>query len=141
MIRHGLDVACSLQELSEKNGGYLSELHDYVRQHPRPLDAFAHAWVDMTRAIRAFAARHPRNALLLRYEDLVARPVRHFGGRIPLRRRAFSRTVLEDAMRGPATSASATGRPTRERRIGPESVGRWKSMSRWTIGQPRRHRQ
>ena len=40
VIRHGLDVACSLQELSEKNGGYLRELHDYVRRirgRSRPL--------------------------------------------------------------------------------------------------------
>ena len=77
-----------------------AELHDYVRQHPRPLDAFAHAWVDMTRAIRAFAARHPRNALLLRYEDLVANPSGTFADAFRFVGESFNPTVLEDATRG-----------------------------------------
>lgn len=68
--RHGLDVACSMQELSDRNGGYLRELHDYVVRYPMVLEAFAHAWVDLTNAIRAFVERHPRNAMLVSYEDL-----------------------------------------------------------------------
>jgi protein-tyrosine sulfotransferase len=72
--RHGLDVACSIQELCETNGGYLSELHEYIKRHPRPLEAFSHVWVDLNTALRAFVERHPENALLLRYEDLVAAP-------------------------------------------------------------------
>jgi len=72
--RHGVDVACSLRELSDKNGGYLHELHGYVVRHPMVLEAFAHAWVDLARALAAFAQRHPRNALLVRYEDLSAAP-------------------------------------------------------------------
>ena len=34
MIRHGMDVTCSLKELCDVNGGYLQELHEYVRRHP-----------------------------------------------------------------------------------------------------------
>ena len=135
VIRHGLDVACSLQELSEKNGGYLAELHDYVRQHPRPLDAFAHAWVDMTRAIRAFAARHPRNALLLRYEDLVANPSGTFADAFRFVGESFNPTVLEDATRGTGDVGLGDWKTYARATIGPESVGRWKSLSRWTIGQ------
>ncbi|MGH8166798.1 MAG: sulfotransferase family protein, partial [Woeseiaceae bacterium] len=38
--RHGLDVACSLKDLCDTNGGYLSELHEYIRRYPSPLEAF-----------------------------------------------------------------------------------------------------
>ena len=72
--RHGLDVACSLKELCEANGVYLSELHEYVKRYPRPLEAFCHAWVDISLATHSFVERHPDNALLLRYEDLTADP-------------------------------------------------------------------
>jgi hypothetical protein len=68
--RHGLDVAMSIKDLCDKNGGYLAELHEYVARYPLELEAFAHAWVDVTRAIHAFAARRPQDAVLVSYEDL-----------------------------------------------------------------------
>jgi protein-tyrosine sulfotransferase len=134
VVRHGLDVACSLQELSEKNGGYLHELHDYVRQHPRPLEAFAHAWVDMTRAIRAFAARHPGNALLLRYEDLAARPSDVLAEAFRFIGEPFDPAVLEDAIRGAGDVGLGDWKTYARASIGTESVDRWKSLSRWMIG-------
>ena len=134
VIRHGLDVACSLQELSQKNGGYLRELHDYVREYPRPLEAFAHAWVDLTRAIRAFAARHPRNTLLLRYEDLVANPSEVLAVAFRFIGESFDPAVLEDALRGAGDVGLGDWKTYARSSIGPESVGRWKSLSRWTIG-------
>ena len=135
VVRHGLDVACSLQELSEKNGGYLRELHDYVQQHPRPLEAFAHAWVDMTRAIRAFAARHPRNALLLRYEDLVANPSEVLAGAFRFVGESFEPALLESALQGAGDVGLGDWKTYARGTIGPESVGRWKSLSRWTSSQ------
>ncbi len=135
VIRHGLDVACSLQELSEKNGGYLSELHEYVRRYPRPLEAFAHAWVDMTRAIRGFAARHPRNALLLRYEDLVASPAAVLTGAFRFIGESFDPAVLDGAMHGAGDVGLGDWKTYARASIGMESVDRWKSLSRWTSGQ------
>jgi protein-tyrosine sulfotransferase len=134
VVRHGLDVACSLQELSEKNGGYLRELHEYVRHHPRPLEAFAHAWVDMTRAIRAFAARHPKNALLLRYEDLVANPSDVLAGAFRFVGESFEPVLLEGALRGAGDIGLGDWKTYARATIGTESVGRWKAQSRWTIG-------
>lgn len=134
VIRHGLDVACSLRELSEKNGGYLRELHGYVRRYPRPLEAFAHAWVDMTRSIRAFAARHPRNALLLRYEDLVANPPETLAGAFRFVGEAFDPDLMSGALRGSADVGLGDWKTYGRDAIGSESVGRWKSLSRWTIG-------
>jgi hypothetical protein len=70
--RHGLDVACSLGDLVDKTGGYVEELHAYVRRHAEPLQAFAHAWVDTATAIADLAQRD--DAIDLRYEDLVRDP-------------------------------------------------------------------
>ncbi|HEU4516409.1 MAG TPA: sulfotransferase [Steroidobacteraceae bacterium] len=135
VVRHGLDVACSLEELSAKNGGYLGELHGYVQRNSRPLEAFTHAWVDMTRAIRAFAARHPQNALLLRYEDLVARPEAVVSDALRFVGEQFDPRQLDIAL-GSASDVGLGDWKTYARdRIGTESVGRWKSLSRWTISQ------
>jgi hypothetical protein len=134
VIRHGLDVACSLEELSAKNAGYLRELHGYVRRHPRPLEAFSHAWVDMTRAIQAFAARHPRNALLLRYEDLVADPGQVLANAFRFVGESFDPGLLEGAMQGAGDVGLGDWKTYSRRTIGTESVGRWKSLSRWTVG-------
>ncbi|MGH6933274.1 MAG: sulfotransferase family protein [Dongiaceae bacterium] len=74
VARHGLDVACSLREFSDELQGYIAELHPYIRQHARPLEAFTHAWADVTRDVRGLVERHPDNAMLCRYEDLIADP-------------------------------------------------------------------
>ena len=71
--RHGLDVVASLQDLVGKTGGYVEELHAYVRRHPAPLEAFAHAWVDAAGAIAKLAAEDA-SAMTVRYEDLARDP-------------------------------------------------------------------
>ncbi|MCA9695768.1 MAG: sulfotransferase [Myxococcales bacterium] len=70
--RHGLDVVCSLEELVKKTGGYVEELHAYLRRHPEPLEAFAHAWIDTARELAALV--DAGDALDLRYEQLVNDP-------------------------------------------------------------------
>jgi protein-tyrosine sulfotransferase len=134
VIRHGLDVACSLEELCARNGGYLRELHGYVQRHPRPLEAFASAWVDMTRAIRAFAARHPRNALLLRYEDLVARPAEVLGETLRFVGERFEAGLVEGALGSAGDVGLGDWKTYARDRIDAGSVGRWQSLSRWMVG-------
>lgn len=74
VVRHGLDVACSIRELTERMGTYVPELHEYVRRHPTPVEAFAHAWVDVSRRLLRLEADHPDLCVRVRYEDLVADP-------------------------------------------------------------------
>ena len=74
VFRSGLDVACSIAELVDKMGVYPSELHRYVREHAAPLDAFAHAWVDVCGALLELCERRPGRCVSLRYEDLLADP-------------------------------------------------------------------
>lgn len=71
VVRHGLDVTCSIKELTDRMGRYVSELQPYLRQTARPLEAFAMAWRDVTLRLRAFADAHPERCLVVRYEDLL----------------------------------------------------------------------
>lgn len=77
ITRHGLDVAASMNDLTQNLQTYIAELHPYIRQDPHPYQAFVRAWSDVTNDILDFAARHPERTLLLRYEDLVAAPDDH----------------------------------------------------------------
>jgi hypothetical protein len=74
MVRHPLDVACSVRELSDKMEMYLPELHRYVVRHLSPMEAIANAWFEANTRMQLFLAEHPRDCLLVRYEDLTADP-------------------------------------------------------------------
>ncbi len=74
LTRHGLDVVCSMDEFSRDLQTYISEIHDYTKRYPRPFEAFAHAWADVTGALLDFAQRHKSDCHQLRYEDLVKNP-------------------------------------------------------------------
>jgi hypothetical protein len=74
VTRHGMDVACSIKELSDAMDRYLAELHRYVQRWTSPLEAFAHAWVDCNRAILELRARRPLQCVSLRYESLLENP-------------------------------------------------------------------
>lgn len=131
--RHGLDVACSIKELCDTNGVYLSELHDYVVRHPRPLEAFSHAWVDISRATRDFVARHPDNALLIKYEDLTADPeavTRTIADRVGV---DWPSDWLQKVMEPPESMGLGDWKTYSKSRIDAESVGRWRGLSEHTI--------
>ena len=96
VIRHGGDVVCSTQDLSDENEIYLREFHRYVVQHPRPLVAFAHACRDVTTNLLDFAERNV-NALLIRYEDLVTNPEDVLSRIFEHVEEPFSKTILTDA--------------------------------------------
>lgn len=70
ITRHGLDVACSMEEFSRDLQSYITELHAYICEYPRPLEAFCHAWADVTSDILDFADRHNERCHVLKYEDL-----------------------------------------------------------------------
>jgi len=64
-------VACSLKELCDGMDRYLIELHEYIRVHSSPHEAFAHAWVDCNNRLLKFIDDHPDECVSLRYEDLL----------------------------------------------------------------------
>lgn len=132
--RHGLDVACSIQELCNKNGAYLKELHEYVVRYPAMLEAFAHAWVDVTRALDAFAKRHPKNALQVSYESLVEDPDGTMRRIMELVGETWEPAWGERALRKKENLGLGDWKTYARDSVEATSVGRWRDLSRDTIG-------
>jgi len=131
--RHGLDVACSLVELCDKNGGYLPELHEYIKKYPHPLQAFAHTWVDLTTTIRAFAKRHPRNALLVRYEDLVGEPEGTLRTILDFIGEEWTDDLIRSGVKRKENLGLGDWKTYGKDSVENTSVSRWKQLSRTTV--------
>jgi len=135
VVRHGVDVACSIDEWCYKSKSYPRELHAYIRIYPQSLLAFSHAWKDSTNAILDFAGRHPKNALVLRYEDLITEPEQtvkrllDFVGELECD--GLVRRALAD---GPADGFS-DWKTFATDRIEPARAGRWKQLPPSTLGE------
>jgi len=127
IVRHGLDTALSLKDLCDANEVYIREIHEYVVRHPRPLVAFAHLWADVTGSLLDFAERHRDDALLLRYEDLVARPAAELD-----RLAAFvgvgQGSLSVDALRQDAPSGLGDWKTYGKAAMDEASVGRWRGL-------------
>lgn len=132
--RHGLDVACSLHELCERNGVYLGELHAYLVRHPAPLEAFAHVWVDRTRALRAFLERHPDRAVRIRYEDLVADPDATMSRVLSFLGERWTASLRRKALASREGLGLGDWKTYGRDAIDAESVGRWRKLPRDTVG-------
>lgn len=74
LTRHGLDVVCSMEEFVKDLQSYITELHSYLVAYPQPLEAFAHAWADITTDIYDFAERCQDHCHHVKYEELVDNP-------------------------------------------------------------------
>jgi len=135
MFRHPLDVVCSLKEMSDKIEMYISELHTYVSQHAAPLEAFAHAWLDVNQRLLAFISDRPESCITLRYEDLVQNTAEELA------------RVLEFLDEGTDTEALITSAMSQAEQVGlgdwktyekpqvdDQSVGRWSDLSEETVG-------
>ena len=72
--RHPLDVVVSVKEWCDKCEAYPPELHSYVARYPKPLEAFARAWVDRTEKLVDFSSRRPDRVVSVQYEELVHKP-------------------------------------------------------------------
>jgi hypothetical protein len=135
VVRHGLDVSCSIAELSAKMHRLLPELHEYVKRHAVPLEAYTRAWVDGNERLLAFVQAHPDWCVLTRYEDLLADPeaelarVLDFLGEsepvAPLLQRAFG-TV--------AAPGLGDWKVYETHRVHRDSVGRYRDLDDWTVG-------
>ena len=136
LVRHPLDVVCSLKELTDKMEMYVAELHRYIRQYPAPLEAFAHAWVDMHARLRRFVNDHPDDCLLLKYEDLVHDPAEALQRVLDfLGEPADVPTILSQALHETAALGLGDWKTYERRAIDTTSVGRWRHLSPSTLHQ------
>lgn len=129
IARHPLDTVCSVKELTDKMETYLPELHRYVRIYPSPLEAFAHAWVDINQRLARFTQEHSENALMLRYEDLtadpeaeVARIFRFLGEHVDANR------LIQDALETAGDVGLGDWKTYQTLKVESASVDRWRKL-------------
>ncbi len=127
--RHGLDVACSLADLVGKTGGYVEELHAYLRRDPEPLSAFARAWCDTAQAVAALVDEDPL-ALDLRYEDLVRDPQGTIERVLEFVGEPMDDGLLERALADAGRMGFGDWKTYGRRVIDASSVDRWKTLPR-----------
>jgi hypothetical protein len=134
LIRHPLDVVCSIKELTDKMEMYVAELHTYIRQYPAPLEAFAHAWVEMHARLRRFVSDHPDDCLMLKYEDLVHHPAEELQRVFAfLGEPADVPAILSQALHGTESIGLGDWKTYERQAIHTESVGRWRHLSPSTL--------
>ncbi|MHC4470135.1 MAG: sulfotransferase family protein [Planctomycetota bacterium] len=133
VTRHGLDVACSMREWCERSEAYLTDVHEYVKRHARPLEAFCHAWVDVTTALRRFAAEHPDNTVAVRYEDLVADPDAEMRRLIEFVGEPWDPELVARALRREDAKGFSDWKTFSKTEIDHSSIGRWEGLSSGTI--------
>lgn len=128
ILRHGADVAVSMQDLCDANGVYIEELHSYVRQHPAPLAAFAHAWCDVTRAILDLATARPGETLVIHYEELVAEPAAVLERLFAFLDEPYDSSVISRAFEEARVQGIGDWKTFTMSGIESTSVGRWQSV-------------
>jgi hypothetical protein len=132
MLRHGLDTACSLVELAQRSGGYLEELHAYLRSDPRPIRAMVRAWVDTTNAVVDLAQRRP-DVLVVRYEDLVRQPNVELAQLFAGLGETWDPEWLAHALTRPGTPGLGDWKTWERTAIDARSVERWRALDPATI--------
>ena len=128
ILRHGLDVVCSLREFSDELQGYIAELRPYIQQYARPLEAFAHAWVDVTTALMGLAERQADSALLLRYEDLVAEPEATLSRLFAFLGEDWQPELLQQAFGNREVTGLGDWKIYATHELKGDSIGRWKEL-------------
>jgi len=132
IVRHGLDVACSMRDLSEQGEAYLSELHEYIQRYPRPLEAFCHAWVDSAHTIESLYQRRPEQTVTLRYEDLIDDTDKEMTRILEFIGIEWDRNSIQQALNRTDDVGLGDWRSYQNREINKSSVGRWENLSRTT---------
>jgi hypothetical protein len=128
MLRHGLDVVCSLEDLCQRTGVYLAPLHEYTRRWPSPREAFAHAWADVTEALLDLAERRPAQTHVVRYEDLVSEPARTLHELLSFLGEDADALQIERALSLPCDTGLGDWKAQTSQEIAGSSMGRGKSL-------------
>lgn len=134
VVRHGLDVACSIEEFSNRGHTYLTELHEYVKRHARPLEAFAHAWVDACAQMQDFMRRNPENFAMVRYEELIADPLQESQRLLSFLGESVNDDIIEKALQRPDAKGFGDWKTYGKSTIETSSIQRWKTLPPNLIG-------
>jgi len=131
VVRHGLDVICSLKEFSDRGFTYLSEVHEYIKRYPIVLEAFAHAWVDANQSLLRFIDRHPDNTHVIRYEDLVDNPETETKKMFEFLNEQIDENIISTALARPRKTGLGDWKTYQRDNIDKASIGRWKGLPQY----------
>lgn len=129
LLRHGLDVAASCEDLVATNGAIPLELHNYVCRNNKPLEAYCEAWIHATQSMLDFAGRHSENSIVCRYEDLVADPAATLQRIFAQLGEQWDEELLQRALTGTDNAGFGDWKTYRSSEVVGSSVGRWHSLS------------
>ena len=129
VTRHALDVCVSIRDLTDEMQMYLPELHQYIKRYPAPLEAFAHAWVDVNQRLLRFIDCWPNVCHRPRYESLVSEPQSTLQSLFEwLQLTTDVPALLDAAMSGTADVGLGDWKTYRSRRIDSGRTQRWKEL-------------
>jgi hypothetical protein len=134
MVRHGLDVACSCDELVTKNGAIPLELHEFVKRNNVPIEAYCQAWAVATQSIIDFAERHPDNSIICRYEDLAADPDSVLSDILQFVGEPWQADLVQRALDDKSSIGIGDWKTFGTASVDSSSVGRWHSLPAAVLG-------
>lgn len=124
LYRDSLDVVQSCLEIPEKS--YMWWSLPYVAKHPQNyMAALLENWVEKTENILAFESSHP-NALRVRYEDLVADPVKTLGPLFNFLGLGWDTSLVEEVFRVPHDPGGGDYKIQSTHKIEKDRVGKGK---------------
>jgi protein-tyrosine sulfotransferase len=134
IVRHPLDVVCSLKDLGDKMESLLPELFAYVQRNPAHYEAYAQAWRDGNARLIRFCDEHPDWTIRVRYEDLAADPGSTLNTIFAFLDEPTDVDLVLARAFGPGTSVGLGDWKTYGRNaVSASSVGRHGTLSRWTL--------
>lgn len=135
VYRHALDVCVSVQQWCATIERYPDEVHRYVRRNPKPLEAFAEAWVDVVTSQLSFAARHADSVVAMKYEDLVESPESESKRLLEALGEPWEDSIVEKALQPMTEPGFGDWKSVSKQRVVRGSVGRWSQLSPTTISE------
>ncbi len=129
MVRHGLDVVASCDDLTVGNEMFIRELYGYVQKTPYPHNAYMAAWIEVTRRLIEFVTAHPENSCLIRYEDLLDQPEEVMQALLDFLGEPFDPALIESAPRHVGHIGLGDWKTYEKDSLDRSSVGRWKNLS------------
>lgn len=135
VYRHALDVCVSCKQWCDTIERYPDELHHYIQRYPRPLEAFAHAWVDVVTKQLEFAERLSDSVVSIKYENLVTSPEEEAKRLFEALDEPWDDGLIPRALQPMEQPGFGDWKSVSTNSVARGSMERWKQLSPTTIGE------
>ncbi|WHI48264.1 sulfotransferase family protein [Microbulbifer sp. JMSA004] len=135
IIRHPLDVAVSSVEFCDAAGVYPKVMHSYIKEYPRPIEAFVNSWIETTQSLLSLGERQEDNCLIVRYEDLVTDTEEVLAQIFSVLGEAFDKSILSNGFSGSEVIGFSDHKSYQRKIVDTESLSKWKGLPSPLISQ------